>query len=143
MINKVSKREYESSLANIDSEVAKLVKILFKTKGVTHDVWVEKVLNHLRKIDGIVYRVTLCEDVISTNESLKRKASMMREKVYRIVENIGNNDDFNYIIANESKNIFDSYCKNIKNFLKDKIEVVDEIKEKIEDNYKTFDDKAK
>jgi len=138
MLTKVSKKQWEHEQRIIEADVAKFSRILFDTYKLTPDLWLTKIVEQLRKIDAIVYRTTLCEDTISSEQDMIKKAMLMRTKVHNIMKNVSHN-----FLEKEKNKIYKLYCDNIKNFIKDRIELVDEITEKIEDNLKTFDDKTK
>lgn len=138
MSNKVSKKEWEEFNKRLKSLVATLTSILFDVKK-SPEAWIAKTTIQLRKIDGLVYSITLCENTISDEQELINKAMLMRNKLLKI---FSDNPTHNSLEV-EKNNIYQTYCSNIKNFAFEKIELVDETTEKLEDNFKTFDDKTK
>ncbi len=138
MPNKVSKKEWEEFDKKLKSLVATFSAILFDVKK-SPEIWISKATTQLRKIDGLVYSITLYEDTISDEQELINKAMLMRKKILKIFSAKPTND----FLEVEKNNVYQTYCSNIKNFALEKIELVDETTEKLEDNFKTFDDKTK
>lgn len=138
MLTKVSKKQWEEEQPIIESNVARFSRILFDVHKLTPDIWLSKTIEQLKKIDAIVYRITLFEDAISSEEDIARKAMLMRAKIHSVLNNVSNK-----LLEKEKNKIYELYCDNIKKFIMERIELVDELNEKIEDNFKSFDDKTK
>jgi len=132
MLNKISKPLWSYTKIKLQSEITKLSKMLFEIHNpkIDSSSWIEKISLQLRKIDAVVYRTTLCEDSISEELEVNNKASLMREKVKRLLSKKLSSK----LLETEKNSIAAYYLLNVIVFIQEKVEVVDETSDSLEDN---------
>jgi hypothetical protein len=132
MLNKISKPLWSYTKIKLQSEITTLSKMLFEIHNpkIDSSAWIEKISLQLRKIDAVVYRTTLCEDSISEELEVNNKASLMREKVKRLLSKKLSSK----LLETEKNSIAAYYFLNVIDFIQEKIEVVDQTTDSLEDN---------